>query len=653
MFIRLAVRNVKRQIGSYLIYFITVTMTVAMMFAINNIIYSKELLEYARSIAEMRMGLTVLSVFIGLIIAFVLGYATSFMLKLRKREFGTYLTMGMNRKNILCIFLLETLIMSGVALVIGMFLGLFIYQGMMAVMTKLMDMEFHFASYSPEGFVLTVILVAGVFILASVTSAVYLNRVSIYELIHSEKKMEKQVKHPALWLVAAVVSFLIIIGSFVAFYKGLNARGSDSGEEISSGLIMGSLFTFAVSILTFHISLARSAVGMLLKNVMFCNRGTNTFTLRQLSGKLSSNSVILGILAFLIAFSVVGANVAFTQKAITEEIVEMYAPFDVSYSYAADETPQISVEEAKGIIEKYSHIEKMVDYSLYTNHESIIYGYTKYSGEGYEGLTDSFIKESDFNRIMELGGYETVDLEDNFYIIENSGYLLEYDFSGAELRSNGKTYSYGGKLEDVPSIAYMYILVLVPDEFVEGMEQEVFGGVMKLKDNDYDAAGLEAELTYTYDAGEYLYERCDYTIKEHYRMEQNSSTAIFAVGALYIATVFVFMAMAILALKTLAGMADDKRKYNILYKLGADEKEQRKTLFRQIFSFFILPFALPVMLSLPVGFMCKEIISMIYEPEKGEIYMISASIGLVVFAIYMLYFLATYLVAKKSIIEKA
>ncbi|MFQ9933033.1 MAG: hypothetical protein ACLRVQ_01180 [Lachnospiraceae bacterium] len=94
MFIRLAVRNVKRQIGSYLIYFITVTMTVAMMFAINNIIYSKELLEYARSIAEMRMGLTVLSVFIGLIIAFVLGYATSFMLKLRKREFGTLYLSG-------------------------------------------------------------------------------------------------------------------------------------------------------------------------------------------------------------------------------------------------------------------------------------------------------------------------------------------------------------------------------------------------------------------------------------------------------------------------------------------------------------------------------------------------------------------------------
>ena len=101
MLAKLAARNVKRQVGNYLIYFITVSLTVALMFAVNNVIYEKGMLEKLSDAEEMRTMLTALSVIVSLIVAFVLGYATSFMLKLRKREFGTYLTLGMTRRNIL------------------------------------------------------------------------------------------------------------------------------------------------------------------------------------------------------------------------------------------------------------------------------------------------------------------------------------------------------------------------------------------------------------------------------------------------------------------------------------------------------------------------------------------------------------------------
>ena len=101
MYAKLAVKNVRRQIGNYMIYFITITLTVALMFSINNVLYSESLSVFAETVKDMRGGLIALFYFIALIVAFVLGYATSFMLKLRKREFGTYLTLGMKRKNIL------------------------------------------------------------------------------------------------------------------------------------------------------------------------------------------------------------------------------------------------------------------------------------------------------------------------------------------------------------------------------------------------------------------------------------------------------------------------------------------------------------------------------------------------------------------------
>ncbi len=188
MFAKLALRNVKRQIGNYFIYFLTVTVTVALMFAIHNVIYSSQLQAYAESMREMKQGLIGLSVMIAFIVAFVLGYANTFMMRLRKREFGTYLTLGMTRRNILRIFVMETTVMGIAALVFGILIGLGLYQAMMAIMTRLMNLNLNFAAYSAKALYLTVILVLAMFVFASVTSAVYLKRVSIYDLIHGEKK---------------------------------------------------------------------------------------------------------------------------------------------------------------------------------------------------------------------------------------------------------------------------------------------------------------------------------------------------------------------------------------------------------------------------------------------------------------------------------
>lgn len=92
------------------------------------------------------------------------------MLKLRKREFGTYLTLGMTRRNILTIFIIETMVMCAIALGVGIFHGLFIYQGLMMVISRLMEIDYVFASYSMQGLVVTIILVSSVFIFSSLIS---------------------------------------------------------------------------------------------------------------------------------------------------------------------------------------------------------------------------------------------------------------------------------------------------------------------------------------------------------------------------------------------------------------------------------------------------------------------------------------------------
>lgn len=93
----LAFRNMKRQLSNYLIYFVTIAITISLIFAMNNMIYNDDLQQRAATFSSLATGLLALSAFLAIIIAIVLGYANAYILRLRKREFGTYLTLGMKR----------------------------------------------------------------------------------------------------------------------------------------------------------------------------------------------------------------------------------------------------------------------------------------------------------------------------------------------------------------------------------------------------------------------------------------------------------------------------------------------------------------------------------------------------------------------------
>ena len=232
-------------------------------------------------------------------------------------------------------------------------------------------------------------------------------------------------------------------------------------------------------------------------------------------------------------------------------------------------------------------------------------------------------------------------------------HVMFEDFSNFTLELNGKKYPYRG-MTDTVDIGYGYMLVAVPDGAVEGMEvanQNVFFNV---EDNNFDAKQLRKDLSYIYNDPDNLYsfEATDFSIKEYTRINTNSATAIFVIGALYIAVIFIFLAMAILALKTLSGISDDRRRYDILFKLGAESRECSRSLFRQIFSFFALPFVLPMLLSIPAGIVCSHIMIVNgFGNEVLTVILMALFVAIVITAAYLIYFTATYLIAKRNVIR--
>lgn len=668
MFTKLAVRNVRRQMGNYLIYFMTVAFTVALLFAVNNITYSKELQALAKDYDSMSDMLTVETVFVFLIVSFLLSYTTSFMLKLRKREFGTYLTLGMNRRNILTLFLCETLLLCGVALGVGILMGLAIFQCFMALIMKLMEMPVVVSGYSPKGLRLTVILVVSIFFVSSLGSALYLKRVSIYNLIHGEKKTERGVRNPGAWLLLALLALAFLLFHIWGIYEEMKRLLLTNASDTSD--LLQKICLLAASLVVLHIAAARGIVGLLLKNKRRKSRGTNTFLWRQLSSSLTANSVLLGIMAALLGFSVICADTSFIDKILEEEALRRDFPYDIMYASSLSgagyvQNPDaISQEAAEEAIETYADIESCHRYALYTTGESFFYSFTRYAGTGDNLLHDYYMKLSDFNEYIQPLGYEPVTLDDEFFVVVNDREMAKTDWSKARPVLNGKEYHYtAAPYEEYKIFQYIFFFVVVPDEAVLQMHAESDFAFYNLVDGSYDLDSLkklQQELTYrttvidefAFGAGEEIEkEVCDYSFCEFSRQERLETVAIVVVGAMYLAAIFLLMVMAILALKTLSNLPDDKKRYRLLANLGTGTREQSRTLFRQIFSFFFLPFAVPILLSVPTALIAARLMQMCdFADQVGKIYLIAASVAAVMTLIYVLYFTATYLIAKRNVI---
>ena len=657
MYFKLAFRNVKRQLGNYLIYFITVALTVALLFAVNNIIYSRNLAVFVDRGESAKTTLQIIVVMISMVVAFVLSYATSFLLKRRKREFGTYLTLGMTRRDLLTIFLVETLLICLIALGAGLAAGGFLFQGLMAVMMKLLEMRFAIAAYSAEGLSRTILLTVGIFLTASIASAVYLKSVSIYDLIHGEKKVEKGVRHPVCWFSLTFVSLAGMLAFGGLFFREMDKVLSGGAKLEGAGILLSG---FILSVVGFHAGLAKSMVALFLRIPGFRSRGSNTFVLRQLSGSLSANALMFGALALLMTFAVVGTNFSFIQKAGQEEALLSEYPYDIMYySNKYERGEEFPLEAAESVIEKYAGIKKRIPYRIFETGRQDFYSRTRWYEE-WMAPGDSFMPVCDFNAVMAPLGVEPITLEGQYMIVGNNPIVGEADWSDMVYEWGGKSYTYHSCRLDYPKISYLYFYVVVPDEAVQGMECVEQSVAYLTEQNRFDGMALEQALrqvVYAFPDGglegmEEADGRLEFEIREYHRQEENNVSAILVVGALFVSAVFLLLAMAILALKTLSTLGEDRQRYEICFRLGMGEREQCRALFRQTFSFFLLPFVLPCVMSIPVAWFGRHVLRIAQmEAAADTVPLITGIVAAGMALLYLLYYTAAYLIAKRTVVR--
>ncbi|MDD6188501.1 MAG: ABC transporter permease [Clostridiales bacterium] len=646
MFAKLALRNVRRQISNYLIYFVTVALSVALLFAVNNLSYSDRIRQLAELSSDMKSMFNMVTVLSGLVTALVLSYATGFMLKLRKKEFGMYLTLGMTRRNIQALFACETWMLSGLALIAGMGAGLVIFQLLVALFSSIMELPFSISAYSVKGIALTLAVSVGLFALSSLASVRYLKKVTISDLL-KEEAAERSEKHPVLWCILSVVTLAGLIGCLIITYQNLMAAFHNEDGVI----LLLWLATDLVMIFLAHFTLSRTLAGMLLRSKRLKNRGTNTVVLRGLSGKMTVNSLLIGALATLLVFAVGMSNVAFCEKIFSDLSIKQDCPYDVMAMFDLSEEHGVSMEEGIQIVEQYSPIISQIDYQLYSKGETTLCS----SIIGYDLMewTDKYMPLSQFNALLTGCGYEPLTLKDEYLLFTTVQGISDVDFSDKSVTLNGKTYSWAGNSTFYPDFArreYMYFII--PDEAVAGMPVSDVCAAYTLADHRPDAMAMLKDLTYVQKTSDGEDERCDFAIQEAWRLFRNANAGTLIIGTLYVSTVFVCMALAILSLKTLSTLDDERRRFAVLYRLGADGKTQKAALFKQTGAFFLMPFALPLILTVPLGMIFGKVYEIWnFAGLSGQKAMETAAlISLVLAGIYALYFFITYRIACEQVV---
>lgn len=339
MLCKLAWGNVRRAGRDYLVYLLTLTLGVTVFYAFNTISMQVDIAGIDEEGLAQVMGsmLGDLTYFLVGVMAFLMVYANNFIMKRRKKEFGLYQVLGMGRGRVATIMALETVIVSVVAFVAGIVLGVGLSQLMTfftASLFKTQIANFHFF-FSVHAFNLTLACMLVMFVLTLLLNLRAVRRTKLIEHMGAERRNES-IKTRNPWIAIAIFTVgVVLVG--VAYYRllrdGFPLTATDS--KLQEAMNQFGITTAMVTVGTFALFWGLS--GMLIKLLQSLHgvywRGLNMFTVRQLAAKVNTVCFSMGVIAMLLFLAITSVTCGMSIANVMNENLERYNPVDVSQTY--------------------------------------------------------------------------------------------------------------------------------------------------------------------------------------------------------------------------------------------------------------------------------------------------------------------------------
>ena len=663
----MSVKNIRRSFKDYTIYFFTLILGVAVFYVFNALGSQTVMLKLSNTMYEilelMNRILSGVSVFVSCILGALILYASRFLIKRRKKEFGIYLTLGMSKYKISRILFMETLLIGLLSLAVGLAAGVLVSQCMSVVVANLFDADmtrFRFV-FSGAACLKTCGYFAIMYVLVVIFNSFNISRCRLVELIQADRKNERvKMKNP--WVCTVV--FLVAAALLGTAYWMVTAGVFDMNvaDHIYVPVVMGCIGTFLV-FWSLSGLLLRIFTG--IRRVYY--RGVNSFVLRQFANKINTTVVSITVICLMLFMTISVFSGALSMKKSLSTNLENCAPVDVNLVKPAEGKSIQKVMEEGGFSLKKELADK-AEYTIYQNdmEEKDFYGDSlqevekAYPHVGF-GNKVRFMTIGDYNRIARLYGKDTYELKKDQYMViaDYKQMVLVRDIPlgrGQSLEINGKKYipKYRECQEGFVELAAQQLnggIVLVPDGAVTKDQSSVWG-----ISGNYKAADREGKQEQE--------KRLNKVIKKEQKDAKDTKDwvsvntrldiaqssvglgALVTFVALYLGIIFLISSAAILALKELSESADNRQRYDMLRKIGVDEKDIHKALFKQIGIYFAFPLLLAVIHSI-VGI---RFIHILLE-TMGVSFML-ASVGMtavLLIVVYGGYFILTYLCSRSMI----
>lgn len=685
MLFKLSIKNIKKSFKDYAIYFFTLILGVAIFYVFNALDSQTVMLDVSKSTHDlidlMNQVLSGVSVFVSFILGFLIIYASRFLMKRRKQEFGIYMTLGMSKGKISKILLMETLLIGLVSLGAGLILGICLSQLMSVLVANMFeaDMTKFTFTFSSSSMIKTCIYFGIMYLLVMIFNTFSVSKCKLIDLLNAKKKSETvKLKNPILCVVVFIIAVAMLSYAYYNVTVGVNNLQYFS--DILFQMALGAIGTFLIF---------WSLSGLILRLVQSMKRvylkGLNLFTIRQINSKINTTVFSMTVICLMLFLTICIFSSALSLKnsmsANLKELVpidiEFYKPLNARETYhmvvndSENEDSKVSIWDT---LEKYKLDIKddLKDITELTSYQQADLTFAKTLGNTLDEvkkdypflLVDSkeeIVKLSDYNRVAKLYDNPTYTLEDDEYLI-----LADYD-SMVELRNkaleentiitiNGKDYHPKFKecQDGFIDIATNHInagIIVVPDKAVENL---IEAKAYVLANYKADTKEGKREVEDKINALEQNYPNID----QETLLSASSKISLYdaSIGlsamatfiGLYLGLIFLMASAAILALKELSESSDNKEKFIALRKIGVDEKMLNRALFNQIAIFFALPLILAIIHSIFGIQVCNYILET-FGNEKLLISIVMTACFLGV--IYGGYFLITYFCSKNIIKE--
>lgn len=657
MLFNLSLKNIKKSFKDYAIYFFTLILGVAIFYIFNSLTSQTVMLKLSESTKDiirlMNDILSSVSVFVSFVLGFLIVYANQFLMKRRKKEFGIYMILGMSKKQISKILLVETITIGFISLIIGLFVGIVLSQVMSIIVANMFaaDMNKFAFVFSAKAMLKTLFYFGIMYLLVLVFNTLQVNRQRLIQLLKANQQNEEiKLKNPVLCIIIFIGAVALL--GYAYYNVTLGVSNLVTTFSVLLQMIYGAVATFLI-----YWSLS----GLVLKLVMFSKnhyfKNLNSFTIKQISSKINTTVLSTTVICLMLFLTICIFSSAFAlNKEATAKLNEL-APVDIQMQKNAGEDNLLIDEYLKS---KHVALDQLKDIFTFNTYQTPQLTYGDTYGKIYVETSESFlnsreeiIKLSDYNQLAKMYNLPTYDLDDQYVVMGNYENILsarnQVLKNKPEITLNGKVYQskfdkcQNGFLSMQSSHMTMGVYI-VPDEAVEGFSYDNSYMLANYISSDKETRNIVDEKMQRY--------RDDYLlINTKIEISNNSigmGAMVIFIG-LYLGIVFLISCAAILALKELSQSIDNKEKYQMLRKIGVDEKMINRSLFKQIAIYFTFPLALAIIHSIFGIQVCNTMLQTFNQTNAFEA-IITTSIFLVF--IYGGYFMITYLCSKQIVKDK-